>query len=489
MDILQNYLSNNFKQFFRSKQFASGLIGKILMALFVPYLVLMSFQMNYFLKEIAPNQTPVETLNSFLLYVFIMFFISGLIFQKIPFDSIKQYLNLNIRKAKITHILLFRTIFGLKSLIIIALFTPFTFISVTTTHSIGRAIIWLLNLYLLIFSINLLIQTIKLAFQKSAKIAGIIILLLVSSIVSGHFGLFNINNLSSQIFSSFLYNNLSILLSLSIFIMLYYVNCKMLISEFYIDKIQTEAGKIKNNAIYDVADKFIADNRFVKFNLKQIFRTKRGKHSYIFTMSMALILGIFVFPDLINDGSLEGSIMKLFFIYLLSGIFIYQHLNFFFALDSEQVDFIQSGKIVFKKYILGRITAVIILTIPIYILFFSLSVFYNGLLLPVISALFYNIGYSSFALTLFAIFSIKKIDVNQTIFMNRQGETILHYLSILIIFIPPLIIFLLFQDSPQIAYIINGLLGVTGIFLSDKWLDIINNKYQERKYKILEELR
>ena len=489
MEKIIKYITNSSKQFLRSKQFASGLIGKILLALFIPYLVFMSFQIDLILQKIAPNQPPVETLNSFLLYIFIMFFISGLVFQKIPFGSVKQYLNLNIRKTKIIHILLFRTIFGLKSLIIIALFTPFTFISIGITHSIGMATVWLLNLYLLIFSINLLIQTIKLTFQKSIKIAGIIILLLAGSIGAGHFGLFNITNISSHIFSSFLNNYPSILISFLIFMILYYVNIKLLNSEFYLDEIQTEEGEIKNNAIYDITDKFIRDNRYVKFNLNQIFRTKRGKHSYIFTMSMVFILGIFIFQVLINDDSLKGQIMRLYSTYLLTGMFIYQHLNFFFAWDSYQVDFIYSSKIIFKKYILGRIIATVILSIPVYILFFVLSVVYNRLTLTVVSALLYNLGYSAFALTLFAIFSIKKIDVKQTIFMNRQGETLLHFLSRLILFIPPLLTFLAFKNNLQIAYIINGLFGLTGIFLSDKLLNLIYNQFQIRKYKILEELR
>ena len=151
--------------------------------------------------------------------------------------------------------------------------------------------------------------------------------------------------------------------------------------------------------------------------------------------------------------------------------------------------FFHSNKIYFKKYILGRIIAAIILSIPLHILIFGLSIYYNGLTLPVISALFYNLGYSAFALTLFAIFSIKKIDVNQTIFMNRQGENLLHYLSIFVMFIPPLLVLLLLQNYIQIAYIVNGLIGLLGILLSDKWLDLIYKQFQYRKYQILEELR
>ena len=230
------YLLHNIKHFTRSKHFAPGLIGKILQALIFPYLVFMSFQMNLILQEIAPNQPPVESLNSVLLYIFIMFFISGLIFQKIPFGSVKQYLHLNIEKAKIVHLLIIRTISGLKSLIAIALFTPFAFISVAETHSIDSAIFWLLNILLSIFSINLLIQTIKFTFQKSIKIAIIFTFILAVFFLFGHFGLINIFALSSYMFDIYVSTKLSILVTLAVFLTLYYMNNKLLLSEFYLDK-------------------------------------------------------------------------------------------------------------------------------------------------------------------------------------------------------------------------------------------------------------
>jgi len=372
LKVIFKHISIVFKKFFRSKQWVSGLIGKLLIALLIPYLVLISFQIEIVLSKFMPNEPPVNSLNEFLLYVFAMLFISGLLLQKIPFGSVRPYLHLNILKRKISHLLLVRTILGFKTFFVIALFTPFAFLSIPDSHSFNEALFWLLNIYTLIFSMNLLTQIIKLFFWKNFKTLGVLTSLVAVTAILGELYIFNTGVFSSYIFAAFLQEPPVFLISIAVFILLYRINCELLSREFYIDKYPKREKKISDNKLYNMVDGFSSNAELIKYNFKQIFRNKRGKMSYLYWLGMFLFMGLLMKNILFGNQS--SNFMSYLILLFLPAGFLYQHNQFFFPWDSYQADFVHTSKIDFKKYMFARIITVIILIIPFYLLTFLVGI-------------------------------------------------------------------------------------------------------------------
>ncbi len=63
------------------------------------------------------------------------------------------------------------------------------------------------------------------------------------------------------------------------------------------------------------------------------------------------------------------------------------------------------------------------------------------------------------------------------------------YFSVIILFFLPGVVLLIFRNNWMWACMVNGLIGLTGILLKDKWLDFLHNIFLKKKYKILEELK
>lgn len=487
MKVLLRHISIIFRKFFRSRQWISGLMGKLFFALLILYLLLISSQLDRALKKLIPDSPPVYSVNGFLLYVFAMLFITGLLMQKIPFDSVRPYLLLNISKRKISHLLLVRVIFGFKAFFVAALFTPFAFISIPDSHSFSEALFWLLNIYVSVFSLNLLVQIIKLVFWNNLKTFGVLASLATVTAILGELYVFNTGEFSGYIFSAFLRQPLALLISIGMFILLYRINCGLLRREFYIDKSPKKEKKISGNILYDMAGFFGSNADLIKFNLKQIFRNKRGKMSYLYWLGMLLFMGLLMKNVLFGNQS--SYFMSYFIMLFLPAGFLYQHNQFFFPWDSYQADFVHTANIDFRKYMFARIYTVAILILPIYLITFLLGILSRDLLYMSLSSFLLNIGYSSFVLIILSAFSVREIDVNQSIFFNYQGVSAFQYFSVIILFLLPGLVLLIFRSNPMWAYLVNGLIGLSGILLKDKWMDLIHNIFLKKKHEILEELR
>ena len=462
----------------------------MVLILTIPYFIFISFEIKKIMKTILPDKAPIESLNSLLLYIFIMLFIFGLLMQKLHFKNFRQYLCLTIKKYKIIHFNLYKTIFSYKSLFIIALFTPLSFILIPEKYSIEAAVLWLLNNIFIIFSINLLIQLIKLYFQQDIKIAFILIIIFFSFAIFYKSTTLRLDIISKSIFYTCFNSYLFLFVTIIIFISLYLINYWVILNNLFLDNLKIPKKINKNYTIYKIINKFCDTNELIKFNFKQIFRNQRGWTSYLFSIGAGLIFSIFLYPKFLHAKLFWRSNIMLYIITLyFPSIFLVQHMNFFFAWDSCQIDFLYANKNNFSKYFYYRIVTVVLLISPLYILLYSLVIFKQNVIIIIISSFLFNIGCSSFLLIFLSVYNTKKIFINMTIFNNYQGQNFINYLSIYIISILPLVLIVLFRNKPQIAYIINGLFGIFGVLLSDKWLNFITEKYKERKYKILKELR
>ncbi|MFP4548901.1 MAG: DUF5687 family protein, partial [Fidelibacterota bacterium] len=473
-------------KFFRNERWKSGIAIKIILVIFIFYLISVSFQVNYFILEFKPDAIPVDFMNNYLIYLFMIFLLSGLIMQKIPFEKIQYYLHLNIRKKWIVNFLLFKTVFGNKTLIVIALFTPFTFVSVTDYYSLDSALLWLLNTYLVIFCINLLVQLLKLIFQINIWYQLSVILIVFTAGLAKYLTLINPEKWSTPIFGYMFNHPLFILTPMIIFAILYVLNYQFLKNSFYYDNLHGRRRQKSKPSPIDLLN-WCGDNKeLIRYNIRQILRNKKCRIQYIFVTLFSYIYS-FLLYDLLanNDGVIFGYLFSLF----VFSFFWINYLSLFFAWDTHTLDFIHSANINTTDYIFSKINAVILVSLFHYLPGIGLIYFIPEYFRIIISVILIQFGIFTFFIVYVSMFGILKMDINKSPFLNYEGASAIQFLIMFPLIIISIIPIIIFYRNPHIGYTINAFIGLGGLMLSNIFVKIINKKYQKDKYIILNELR
>ncbi len=485
--MLLNILFNHQKlKFFRNERWKSGIAIKIVLISFIGYLITVSFQINYFILEFKPDVVPVDFMNHYLIYLFMLFLVSGLILQKIPFEKVQHYLHLNIRKKWIVNLLLIKTLFGNKTLIVLALFTPFTFVSVTDYYSAGPALLWLLNIYLMIFSINLLVQLLKLMFQINVWYQASILLALITIGLANYWQLINPENLSAPIFGYMFNRPLGILIPMIVCLNLYALNYQFLKNMFYYDKLSgIKRRKITQGRI-NLLNWFGDNKELVRYNIRQILRNKKCRIQYILFTLFTCFYSYFLYDQLTNN---YGVIFVYLFSLFLFSFFWLNYLSLFFAWDTHALDFIHSANIKTTEYIYSKIIAIILVSLLHYLPGIVLIYYIPDFFRIFVSVILINFGIFTFFVVYASMFGVLKMDINKSPFLNYEGASAVQFLIVLPLMIISIIPLIVFYRNPQIAYTINSFIGLGGLMLSNIFVNIINNKYQRDKYIILNELR
>ena len=84
---------------------------------------------------------------------------------------------------------------------------------------------------------------------------------------------------------------------------------------------------------------------------------------------------------------------------------------------------------------------------------------------------------------------IKKIDIQRSIFLNYEGQSIYYYIFSIVSLIIPMILYFLFKENLKVVSLIIGSSGLIGIIFINRWIEMINKMFLKRKYYISKVLR
>jgi hypothetical protein len=484
--MIKVFLLHQYQKFFRNPRWKSSIVMSILLGIFVLYLILISFQIHYFIKEYKPDVVPVNFINNYLIYLFMTFFISGIFFQKIAFENIQHYLHLNIRKKWIVNFLLVKTLFGPKTIIVWALFTPFAFVSVMGSYSFTLALLWLLNIYLIIFSINLVIQLLKLIFQINVVFRVFVLLLFVGVGLAKYMDYINLERWSLPIFGYVFHHPLYVLVPIIGIALLYALNFRMLKNAFYADALQDiKLLKLKSGK-FDWLALFGENKELIRYNIRLILRNKKCKIQFFLFSLFPFIYTYLIYDDLVTG---NGKVIVYVISLMLYAFFWINYFSFFFSWDSKNFDNIQASSIDIKKYISSRIIAVMLLTSIHYLPGFVLIYFIPNYFIIFFSVVMLHFGIFVPYLVYFSLFGVRQMDINRSPFMNYEGANYVQFFISVPLIVFSIIPIIIFTKNLIIGYMINSFIGFIGFLFFNKFINIINNKYQKDKYFILEELR
>ena len=147
--MIRSLLLQSWKAQLRSPFWERGLVVNILLALLALYLLANFLFAGYFLDSILEKTVPDEHPIAVLSGIFFFTWVGGLLFrflmQSFPVIDIQPYLLLPIKKNKLFHYLLFRSVFNVFNLFPLVFILPFTLKVVSAEYGGAAQFAWIVS--------------------------------------------------------------------------------------------------------------------------------------------------------------------------------------------------------------------------------------------------------------------------------------------------------------------------------------------------------
>ncbi|WP_308991799.1 DUF5687 family protein [Mariniflexile litorale] len=486
--MIRNFLSLEWKSFFRSASFGKGLAIKILMGFLALYFLLMFLGMGVVLypglKKMFPDKDPLTIVNSFLFYWIIGDLVFRFFFQKLPVIVVKPLLILPVKRKNIVNYVLGKSVTSFFNFLPLFAIIPFGATLIVKGYPVVSVLTWILTLILVTLIINFLNFIIE-SFSTEIELS----FLPIIGVAGGLFALNYFNVISfSQIFANgfnAIYNTpVFIIIPVLILVGFYVINFRLLRKKLFLDSGLKEKVKEIQVSNLDWTKNFGAIAPFMQLDLKLIWRNKRTKSS-VWMVLIGLLYGLFFYPQPTYQG------MPWFFAFIgifSTGIFLINFGQFIPAWDSGYYKLLMSQNIKYEQYLQSKFTLMALSVVILFVLGIPYVFFGWKILLTHFVAAIYNVGVNTHVILYGGSFNRKKIDLSQKAAFNYQGTGAVQWLIGIPLLLIPMGIFALFYFliGFEIACLVLGILGVLGIVFHQKLMKGITAKYLQSKYKMIE---
>jgi hypothetical protein len=164
---------------------------------------------------------------------------------------------------------------------------------------------------------------------------------------------------------------------------------------------------------------------------------------------------------------------------------------YFFAWESGHFDLMLTANNTYKDYIKAKY----FLMLATSTIIFLLSIFYiiYGLEIVMINTacFLFNIGCNSLLLLYFATNNNKHMDLSKGSAFNYQGVGARHFVLMIPLLVLPILIYLPFSliDQANLGLTIIGTIGILGLLFREKLLDMITQRFINKRYEMSEGFR
>lgn len=480
---MQRLLVHQWKEPTRSPYFQKSLLANLFLGFiglyFIVCFLFIGFYADKIIIEIYKEGDLIEIFSRLLFYYFAFDLIMRFLFQQLPTLSIQPYLTLPIKKSKLLHYILIKSLPGFFNFIPFLLFIPFFFKIVCTNSSLIFSLTWAVTVISLVLMNNYLNFSLKKYFSKRPFL---MLALLLSIALIIYLEITKKTSLSGILFSAIdLFSGTPLLIVTPIVAALtaYYIAFALLNRNSYIEDISTtQRTKTKS---------FLFLNRYgevgvlIANELKMILRNKRPR-------SMLIVSAIFLLYGFIfyKENHLNNYLMLTFTGTFITAILSINYGQFIFSWESS----------FFDSYIVNKISPYNIIKSK-YLFFAFLNIFCYIITLPYMlispkiglinTAIFlYNTGISSIVVLLFGVYNSKRIDLGKSQFMNYEGTGVSQFFMVFPILGFPIIIYVIFKlfGIPQYNFYALGIIGIIGILFSKYMLQYTTSLFVKRKYKM-----
>jgi len=158
--MVSDFIRLEWKQFIRSSYWQKSVALNIFLVLIALYFILVFFGLGIalfpLLKEHMPDKDPFNTVNQFLFFWFLADLLMRFFFQKLPVMSIKPLLALPVKKNKIVHYVLGKSVLSFFNFLPLFTVIPFGITLLFQGYDTASIVNWMVLLFICTQIINFL---------------------------------------------------------------------------------------------------------------------------------------------------------------------------------------------------------------------------------------------------------------------------------------------------------------------------------------------
>ncbi len=479
--MIKQFVSLEWKSFFRAASFKTNLVIKILTALGILYFAALFLILGAASYKIIEKMglPPLETVNKFFIYYLIFDLIFRFFLQKTPVLNIKPLMYVNIKKNAIVHYVLGKTMFSFFNVLHLFFFVPFSAVLLYKNFNPFGVITWFIGMMAIVL-LNNFINI--LADKKDAVFYGLISAFIVLGGLQ-YYNVIDITVYTQVFFLSFYQQPLLVLAALAAVIGFYYITFQFFKKNLYLDAGLSVKHEIAKTEEYKWLDNYGVLGTFFKNDIKLIKRNKRARMTIIMSF-LFLFYGI-----LFMTGGVEaynGPIYKMLGGIFVSGGFMFSFGQFVPSWDSSYYPLMMSQNIQYKEYLNSKWWLMVIVTV-ISTLLASFYIYFGWeIYLAIIAAAVYNIGVNAYIVLLAGAYTRTPIDLTST--KNAFGDKKAFNFKTLLLVIPQLIIPMILYwigdrfFGSHVAILLIIVAGLAGFALKNKVFQFIETTYKTNKY-------
>lgn len=474
---------HQWKEKIRSPFWQKSIVLNIVLGVMGLYLALnvvfLSLLADRILAQVYPDRDTIESVTGWLFYYFSADLIIRFLFQQLPTLSIQPYLTLPIKKNRLLHYLVLKSIPGFFNLFAVLLILPFFVKNIALTQPVSFSIGWIIPVLSLVAVNNFLNFTLKKHFSQKPFVTllllagvGLLIYLDVARIfsVSGYF--------SAAVYS-LTEHSYGVAVPVALVALSYFMAHAYLKRNAYIE--DSHARSSQKSAALDFLGRYGDMGHLIGVELKLILRNKRPK-SLLYVCAFFFLYGFMFYKKENLDNYLILSFMGL----LLPSIFSLNYGQYMFSWESSYFDRVLVSDVtpytyLKSKHVLLSLSGILgyFIVLPYAIVSYKIA-FINA------AFLLYNIGVTYMIQLFFSTFNSSYIDLGKSQFMNYQGTGLTHFLVIIPIMGLPFLIYYVHELSgvPGFYFYTIAILGIVGIIFNKTLLQMMVRHFVKRKYKM-----
>jgi hypothetical protein len=480
--MIQKFLYLEWKAFVRSASFGTNLALKIFLgfvALLYAFILLMAgIGAFYGLKKM--NLDPLQQVNKFLIYYFLIDLGIRLLLQKIHVMNIRPLLALPFKRPTIVNFSIGKTLLSFFNFLHLFFFLPFTIVLLIEGYDVVSVILWHLAMVALVYSNNFL--NIILTNKDNVFAVFTAIVLVLGGFQYYHF--FTITDYTSVFFDGLFSTKWLFLFPVLALAGLYYYTFVYLKNNLYLDAGLSTKHEIAETENLTWLNQFGTLGTFLKNDIKLIKRNKRSRTTVLMSI-LFLFYGLIFF----RENSHQPEVMRIFAGIFVSGGFLFTFGQFVPSWDSSYYQLMMTQNISYKGYLSSKWWLVVIATFVSTILA-SFYLFYGWqIYLTIVVGAIYNIGVNSHLVLLGGAYTKTPIDLSMS--KGAFGDKKAFNTNTMLLSLPKLLLPVLLYwagsaiMNPNLGLVFVAIAGVLGFALRDKVFSMIEKIYKTEKYNTI----
>jgi hypothetical protein len=490
MRITFTFLSLIVKRFFRSPSFGKDIAIQIILGFIavvvVGYFLILGFALEKIIINTLNQPNAVAFLNGLLVYYFIGEFIMRYFVQSLPTLELQPFLHLPIKRNKIVNFFLGVSLIQVINIFVFLLFSQFAFSSVAHEYGIRQAWIWLLSLWCISLILHYLVILAKVT---SSKIEWkLFFIIVICSIIAGadYFARIKLSLVAEKFFNAILQGYTLIGALFLAIIFLHYIAYRTILKRFYPEELKVKENQFSHSANFSSLQIFGETGTWMKIELKLIFRNKR-------TREVLFMSTMFLFQELILCYVMKDRDYGVFLLLGIActGLFSGNYGQHAFSWQGDHFDFTLTQPTSLRSYVeskcwlLASMTGLwFIITVP--LVYFGWEILFINL-----AGTLYNIGVNTFIVMNMAMLDTTKLSLRGGGALNYEGAGAAQWLIGIPFLFVPIIIYAPFSlmGYKELGVVTVGLIGLIGIILQKKIIDLTYKKFLDRRYTIASSFR